>query len=1340
MSSSPAPEREPDSRACSGLARCARLAGVFLLLAAAGAPLAGQGPKVFAPLGRQRPPGTGAEAPGAGLAECPSIDLPCPGARTGELDTSDCRRINGALLDVYSVTLDGPGRLAASLGSSRFDTFLELYDGDFVRIAFDDDSGPGRDSFLVAEIEEAGIYHLGATSFTSASRGAYDLEVECLPPLSPCDDCLRDGIACEETVAGRLEGGACTTGDGRSLALHPFEVAIRARVLLRAVSGSFEPALRLLGPDCQSLDSAPAAGREGSVLVVDLDPGAYVVEVRGSAIEPPGSYTLERRCLEASDPCTDCEPLDPPCGGTAAGELSDGECPTSAGGWGDVYPVETGPGGRYEFTVTSTDFTPTLRLLDGECGEVEAETVREPGSFRLSAQLPGGSFRLIVSSQEAVATGAYELSAECGEGFERCEDCLVDTLFCGETGTGILPTTPCRTLDGRSVDVHRLELEEDGRYAVRMRSPTFRAQVALHDATCEELSSDRAFFADQEALIAVDLPAGTYFVAASGAGEDDEGVYEISVECAPGFDLCSTCDLQPLGCGDEILGGFPTTGCRLDSGERVDMYPLSVDTSSRVAILAASSDFDVDVELYDAACERIAGDEDGGPGTDALLAVDLPAGEYRVGVTSGRADGSGTFRLEVRCVEGFSLCDDCRVGSVECGGSYDGLFPTGFCVSEEGDLTDLVSLDVAVGGPVVIDLRSEDFDVRLSLLDAGCAEVAADSDGGEGQDARIVASLDPGSYLVGVRSERERQTGAYSLTVSCPDPRPCEDCVVDELRPGESASGALAEGDCVLADSSLVDVYELRVDRPAWIEVELMASELAAHILLLDDLCREMDRAAPGAAGPGMTARLEATLKEGTHYIAIAGASAEDGGEYTLRADGRPIDPCLDCEGEPIACGRLVTGRLDAASCRDDDGRHVVAHELVLDEDATVDIILSSTTFDPVLRVVDGRCLRLASNDDCRGRGPESCLSVPLEAGRYSLLCTSVEPDALGPYDLVVTSCVPDAACDPCEPDPLSCAASRTGTLEGSDCRTPSGAPQDLFRLELSEAREVELTLRSVDFDPFLELRSEGCLLVAGNDDGGPGLDSRILAEVGRGVYLIATRSLSTTSRGDYSLEVACRPIERCVACRIDDLVAGEPRHGDLGASGCARVTGQYLDLWAFDVPDERWIRIAVASEAFDPELLLYDEECLEIARERGGGSDPSNAEIRARLAPGRYHVGVSSLLLRRSGAYRIALSAGLDSGGSQLPGDCNQDSSVNVADAVCLLGHLFRGSPASLPCGDGTIEDAANLAVLDVNGDRAINLSDPVAILLWLFRGGEPPVLGTGCVRVAGCPEACAP
>ena len=88
--------------------------------------------------------------------------------------------------------------------------------------------------------------------------------------------------------------------------------------------------------------------------------------------------------------------------------------------------------------------------------------------------------------------------------------------------------------------------------------------------------------------------------------------------------------------------------------------------------------------------------------------------------------------------------------------------------------------------------------------------------------------------------------------------------------------------------------------------------------------------------------------------------------------------------------------------------------------------------------------------------------------------------------------------------------------------------------------------------------------------------------------------------------------------------------------------------------------------------------------------------------------------------------------------GDFNADGTLDMSDAVGLLGHLFRGSPANLPCGGSNRRSPSNLAVLDSNGDGDVDLSDAVYALDYLFVGGPPPAAGTECIAIAECANAC--
>jgi len=67
------------------------------------------------------------------------------------------------------------------------------------------------------------------------------------------------------------------------------------------------------------------------------------------------------------------------------------------------------------------------------------------------------------------------------------------------------------------------------------------------------------------------------------------------------------------------------------------------------------------------------------------------------------------------------------------------------------------------------------------------------------------------------------------------------------------------------------------------------------------------------------------------------------------------------------------------------------------------------------------------------------------------------------------------------------------------------------------------------------------------------------------------------------------------------------------------------------------------------------------------------------------------------------------------MPGDVNDDGSVNIADLTYLVGYLFRGGPA--PC----VMNAA-----DCNGScTGPNIADLTYLVSYLFQGGPAPVCG---------------
>jgi hypothetical protein len=78
------------------------------------------------------------------------------------------------------------------------------------------------------------------------------------------------------------------------------------------------------------------------------------------------------------------------------------------------------------------------------------------------------------------------------------------------------------------------------------------------------------------------------------------------------------------------------------------------------------------------------------------------------------------------------------------------------------------------------------------------------------------------------------------------------------------------------------------------------------------------------------------------------------------------------------------------------------------------------------------------------------------------------------------------------------------------------------------------------------------------------------------------------------------------------------------------------------------------------------------------------------------------------------------------LPGDCNNDGTVNVGDAVCMISWIFQGGLPPAP---------HNICSGDANCDCQANVGDAVYIIAYVFKGGPAPCTCEEWVSYCGWP-----
>ena len=113
-----------------------------------------------------------------------------------------------------------------------------------------------------------------------------------------------------------------------------------------------------------------------------------------------------------------------------------------------------------------------------------------------------------------------------------------------------------------------------------------------------------------------------------------------------------------------------------------------------------------------------------------------------------------------------------------------------------------------------------------------------------------------------------------------------------------------------------------------------------------------------------------------------------------------------------------------------------------------------------------------------------------------------------------------------------------------------------------------------------------------------------------------------------------------------------------------------------------------------------------------GGGTKAASASYVLNGTVGQTAVGIGS-----STTYRVNHGFWQNFPCCDKPGDANNDSAVNVGDAVYIINYIFKGGVAPVCKCEG-----------DANGDCAINVGDAVYIINYIFKRGPPALCNLTC------------
>ena len=208
----------------------------------------------------------------------------------------------------------------------------------------------------------------------------------------------------------------------------------------------------------------------------------------------------------------------------------------------------------------------------------------------------------------------------------------------------------------------------------------------------------------------------------------------------------------------------------IHSGSDEDFFLLLPDRDGRLQ-METTGNTDTYLEFYLAdSREKLASNDDGGSGSNARIRYNVTAGRrYIIKVRGYDSDITGLYGFRAHYIPELNLQMDeyendnnsSTAKSISIGERQQRTF-------HNGDDVDWVRFQVTQRGRYVMRARGvndNDLDTFIALYSADMNSIAENDDGGEGLDARLSASLEPGFYYCKISCLDDEPDQPYIFSV-----------------------------------------------------------------------------------------------------------------------------------------------------------------------------------------------------------------------------------------------------------------------------------------------------------------------------------------------------------------------------------------------------------------------------------------------------------------------------------------------------------------------------------------------------------------------------------------------
>lgn len=500
--------------------------------------------------------------------------------------------------------------------------------------------------------------------------------------------------------------------------------------------------------------------------------------------------------------------------------------------------------------------------------------------------------------------------------------------------------------------------------------------------------------------------------------------------------------------------------------------------------------------------------------------------------------------------------------------------------------------------------------------------------------AGIVSGVAVGTATITATSDTK--SGSATVTVREPATSSCTlTNATLSLTIGQTTNGSLASTDCTFPDGSYADLYRLTLATGQTLQIDLTSTAFDAYLVLLD--AQGSAVSANDDAGGGTNARITRTLAAGTYYVAANSLFSSAVGAYQLLVSTTTAPSACALSGATtIAVGQTTSGTLATTDCTLSDGSFADVYRVTIASGQTLQMDMASTAFDAYLILYDASGNAITSNDDGAG-GTNARITRALTAGTYYLAANSLYYGRTGAYTVSVSLLTSSPCAITTATTNIAIGGTVSGALATTDCTLGDGSYADIYRLTVATGQTLRVDLSSAAFDTYLIAYDASGNVLASDDDGSGGTNSRLTREFSAGTYYLAANSYLPGRTGAYSLSVAVAQSACVITGTTTAITIGPTVTGALASTDCVMSDGSYADVYRLTVATGQTLQIDLASTAFDAYLGLYDSNgSLITSNDDGGGG--TNARISRSFSAGTYYILANSLFSGRTGAYTLSV------------------------------------------------------------------------------------------------------